>query len=33
MHGTENRFTLRLPGLRRRAPAPVAASDPIPPVR
>ena len=34
--GTENRFTLRLPGLRRRTPAPVAAAatrDPIPPVR
>jgi glycerol-3-phosphate acyltransferase PlsY len=33
LHGTENRFTLRLPGLRRRAPAPVVVSDPTPPVR
>jgi glycerol-3-phosphate acyltransferase PlsY len=33
MHGTENRFTLRLPGLHRRAPTAVAASDPTPPVR
>jgi glycerol-3-phosphate acyltransferase PlsY len=32
-HGTENRFTLRLPRLHRHAPAPVAASDPVPPVR
>jgi glycerol-3-phosphate acyltransferase PlsY len=32
MHGTENRFTLRLPGLHRRAPAPVVARDPTPPV-
>ncbi len=31
--GNENRFTLRLPGLRHRAPAPVAVSDPTPPVR
>jgi acyl phosphate:glycerol-3-phosphate acyltransferase len=36
MRGTENRFTIRLPGLHRRSPAPVAAaaaSDPTPPVR
>ncbi len=33
VHGTENRFTLRLPGLHRRAPVPVAASDPTPPAR
>ena len=26
--GTENRFALRLPGLRRRAPSPVAAAPP-----
>jgi glycerol-3-phosphate acyltransferase PlsY len=34
-HGSENRFALRLPGLRRHAPAPVAAaaSDRTPPVR
>jgi acyl phosphate:glycerol-3-phosphate acyltransferase len=34
--GTENRFTLRLPGLRRGAPSPVAAAaagDRIPPAR
>ena len=36
MQGTENRFTLRLPGLRRRPAAPVAAAaavDQTPPVR
>jgi glycerol-3-phosphate acyltransferase PlsY len=33
MHGNENRFTLRLPRLHRGTPAPVAASDPRPPVR
>ena len=30
MHGNENRFTLRLPGLHRRAPAPAIVSDPTP---
>jgi glycerol-3-phosphate acyltransferase PlsY len=36
MRGTENRFTLRLPGLRRRGPTPVAAAaagDQTPPRR
>ena len=36
IRGTENRFTLRLPGVRRRGPAPVAAAaagDQTPPVR
>jgi glycerol-3-phosphate acyltransferase PlsY len=33
MHGSENRFTLRLPRLHRHTRAPVAASDPIPPAR
>ncbi len=33
LHGNENRFALRLPGLHRRAPAPVVVSDPTPPVR
>jgi glycerol-3-phosphate acyltransferase PlsY len=33
LHGNENRFTLRLPGLHRRAPAPVVVSDPTRPVR
>jgi glycerol-3-phosphate acyltransferase PlsY len=33
LHGNENRFTLRLPGLHRRSPAPVVVSDPTRPAR
>jgi glycerol-3-phosphate acyltransferase PlsY len=33
LHGNENRFTLRLPGLHRRSPVPVVVSDPTRPVR
>jgi glycerol-3-phosphate acyltransferase PlsY len=33
LHGNENRFTLRLPGLHRRSPAPVVVGDPPRPAR
>jgi glycerol-3-phosphate acyltransferase PlsY len=33
LHGNENRFTLRLPGLHRRRRAPVVVSDPTRPAR